>query len=196
MIMLPKSETNIAKIAMLIMEYLDYQSVLRSGEVSFFYADHEEIEGIGVYEKERVMSILEKKDAIRVLEFKYVDELTSRYKYKINRVAFDQLYIEYQNLSGTKNSQNIFRFSKGILHKDGHDGVLIFREKSQEFYLLSILFEQPFGERIDGAYDFELTGRQIPDTAKRINEKVEDEFGIKSFLEIDFSNKYTKRIIE
>lgn len=104
-----------------------------------------------------------------------------------------------QNLSTDTKSINTpkFRFSNNVLFRDLSDEVLRFdRENSHEFQLMRVAFEVPINERIDTILEkLDMSFRQIYDTANRVNDKIEDRFKVSGFFEIDYKNKYIKRVV-
>lgn len=90
-----------------------------------------------------------------------------------------------------------FRFSNGVLFRDFTDNVLIVKkEDSFEHQLLRLAVSTPVGERIDSMSDIDMKFRQIYDTARNLNTKIEKTFKISDFFVIDFANKYVKRAVE
>jgi len=91
-----------------------------------------------------------------------------------------------------------FRFSKGILYRDFHDGVLKFvDEKDKEFAIISTAMGLGVGERIDAANrNIEMEPRALYDATRRINEKIKKTFNISGFFENNFQNHYIKRLVE
>lgn len=91
-----------------------------------------------------------------------------------------------------------FRFSNGVLFRDYLNNTLIIKnENSNEFQLLRLVFDNPLGERIDTMSDnIDMGFRQIYDTARRLNDKIDKTFNIKDFFDLDYKNKYIKRVVE
>ncbi len=90
-----------------------------------------------------------------------------------------------------------FHFKNGILFRDHCGEVMTFKnENSLQYKLLRCAFSLPIGEQLDGATDdLDMSGRQIPDTARHLNEEIEKVFGISLFVH-DYPNKWAKRIVE
>lgn len=90
------------------------------------------------------------------------------------------------------------RFNSGVLFRDFCDRVLIIDgENTLEYRLLKFAMEHPVGKRIDQATeDLDMRGRQIYDTAGRLNDKIEKIFEIEDFFQRDSKNKHVKRTVD
>lgn len=91
-----------------------------------------------------------------------------------------------------------FHFKDGAFFRDHSPHIIIIQsEDSLEFKLLNAALLLPVGERLDGISDLlEMHGRQVPDTARALNKKIEEIFGVPSFFETDYPNKSARRLVE
>jgi len=87
-----------------------------------------------------------------------------------------------------------FYFDQGVLFRHGNSGVEKFRESSIEHLILVVAFKEPFGERIDSAtHPIECSWESLYQAARRINEKVQERFGVPDFFAVDFGGKHIRR---
>lgn len=127
----------------------------------------------------------------------------------VNEEKFRDLYRKVLDFyhQNHKNKKTIdepqFRFDKGVLFRDGNTTVLKFNENDLEYNLLIVSFDIPFGERIDLVSSGDALEqlkepefrdwKQLYDTARRLNTKIEKEFKIKNFLTIYTEDKFLVR---
>ena len=87
-----------------------------------------------------------------------------------------------------------FCFDQGVLFRHGNSGVEKFRESSLEHLILVVAFKEPFGERIDSAtHPIECSWESLYQATRRINEKVQERYGVPDFFAIDFGGKHIRR---
>jgi len=87
-----------------------------------------------------------------------------------------------------------FCFDQGVLYRHGNSGVEKFRESSLEHLILVVAFKEPFGERIDSAtHPIECSWESLYQATRRINEKVQERYGVPDFFAIDFGGKHIRR---
>ena len=87
-----------------------------------------------------------------------------------------------------------FCFDQGVLFRHGNSGVEKFRESSLEHLILVVAFKEPFGERIDSAtHPIECSWESLYQATRRINEKVQERYGVPDFFTIDFGGKHIRR---
>ncbi|MFA6039333.1 MAG: hypothetical protein WCV62_01220 [Candidatus Peribacteraceae bacterium] len=96
-----------------------------------------------------------------------------------------------------KSSGSRFHFHGGVLHMDGIDTVLKFREREKQYSLLAAAFALPLHTRIDGGTEgIDLRDRQLYDAARLINEKVRNKFGYQGVLfRCNYADRYVERIV-
>jgi len=135
------------------------------------------------------------------------------YRVSVNEPRFYELQEEYDPKDAVSDNEAIqliqrvdssisqckklFHFKDGVLFRDHCSEVMTIRnENNLQYKLLRCAFSLPIGEQLDGVTDdLDMSGRQIPDTARHLNEEIEKVFGI-SLFEIDYPNKSAKRIVE
>jgi hypothetical protein len=128
---------------------------------------------------------------------------TKLFRINLIQPKFDELYdkffkVEIAKKQSKSERKDKFRFIEGVLYRDGMDGILKFFEKDLQYNVLKIAFTKPFGERIDmavGGLDCEKY-KQLYDAARAINEKVDKEFRIKDFFQMDYPSMSIKRNVE
>lgn len=90
----------------------------------------------------------------------------------------------------------VFRFSEGILRRDGTDAIEKFGENSHEHSVLRVAFDNPLKTRIDNATPgIEMGWDTLYDTARRLNKKIEGKFGVNGFFRTEFKDKYIERTV-
>ena len=122
----------------------------------------------------------------------------------VYRNVFNDLYERIRIASGlhgqepseTRELRGVedFCFDQGVLFRHGNSGVEKFRESSLEHLILVVAFKEPFGERIDSAsHPIECSWESLYQATRRINEKVQERYGVPDFFAIDFGGKHIRR---
>lgn len=132
------------------------------------------------------------------LELQLPKDFDKKLQKYLKKLGLNSLEFTQNNRQEEAQKTPKFKFSEGVLFRDFADGVLLFKnENDQEFILIKTAMGLPINEKIDAMTEqIDLKPRQIYDTAKRLNTKIKDTFGINDFFAIDFTNKYVKRVVE
>jgi len=102
--------------------------------------------------------------------------------------------LEQGNNSENTKCKPSFHFVDGIFYLDHYDGFLKFSENTMEYTILRVAFNEATGYRLDSATDGleDYLIKQIYDAGVRLNEKINNKFGIDNFFELSFG-EYIKR---